>query len=161
MDDESEAGRWLTYVELAELRGISKASATRMSFRHKWRRQAGNDGSVRVFVPASALHDKPQGSDMGRMADAIEATIAAFREQAEGERKRADRAEARADQAELRADRAEARADALRHRLEGELETARAQAQEAAQAAEALRQAEAARRAIGLLARLRAAWRRE
>ena len=39
MDGEIEDGRWLTYAELAELRGISKASATRMSFRHKWRRQ--------------------------------------------------------------------------------------------------------------------------
>jgi hypothetical protein len=94
MDGTSEDGRWLTYAELAELRGISKASATRMSFRHKWRRQAGNDGTVRVLVPPSALHGKSNGSDMEAMTAAIEAVTVAFREQVEHERTRAEAAEA-------------------------------------------------------------------
>ena len=171
MDADSEDGRWLTYGELAEARGISKASATRMSFRFKWRRQAGNDGLVRVFVPASALHGKPNGSDMDRMADAIEAAIMAFREQEEAEKGRTERAEARADQAERRsdqerqrADRAEAardgersRADALRDRLDA----AQAEAAAARQVAEGLRHAEAARKARGRWERIRAALRGE
>jgi hypothetical protein len=45
--------------------------------------------------------------------------------------------------------------------LTAQLNQARRQAQEAQDAAEALRQAEANRRARGVLARLRAAWRRE
>src|SRR5690348_4197834 len=112
LDGTSDDGRWLTYAELAELRGISKASATRMSFRYKWRRQAGNDGSVRVFVPPSALHGKPNGNDMEAMAAAIEAVTVAFRDQVEAERKRADAAEARADRADQRADALQSRLDA-------------------------------------------------
>lgn len=164
MDGTGEDGRWLTYGELAEVRGISKASATRMSFRHKWRRQAGNDGLVRVFVPASALHDKPHGSDMERMTEAIDDAITAFREQVDMERQRANAAEARADRAEARADRAEAKADELRDRLDRQsvdLEVVRRDAEAAQAAAARLRLDDEARKARGRLTRLRAAWRGE
>jgi hypothetical protein len=155
MDAENEDGRWLTYAELAELRGISKPSATRMSFRHKWRRQGGNDGAVRVFVPASALHDKPQGSDMARMTTAMEHAMDLFRQQVEAEKARADRAEARADRAEAGREAADRRLDQERARAE----RAEAASKQAAQAAEELRMADAARQAQGRWARLRAAWR--
>ena len=36
--DASE-GRWMTYAELAQLRGIDKQSAARLTFRRRWRRQ--------------------------------------------------------------------------------------------------------------------------
>lgn len=42
----------LTYGELAEVRGISLASARRMVHRHKWPKQVGNDGLSRIAVPA-------------------------------------------------------------------------------------------------------------
>ena len=87
MDDEPEAGRWLGYSELAELRGISKASATRMAFRYRWRRQEGNDGTARVFVPLSALHGKGSGSAMERMAAAIETAMGLLRKHARNEPK--------------------------------------------------------------------------
>ena len=62
MEGISEDGRWLSYTELADLRGISKASATRMSFRHKWRRQAGNDGKKPATIRRGSqvpLHQVP------------------------------------------------------------------------------------------------------
>src|SRR3954447_24164963 len=46
----------LTYSELAKTRGITLAAARRMTLRHKWPKQIGNDGLSRVLVPASALN---------------------------------------------------------------------------------------------------------
>ena len=171
MDDEPEAGRWLGYAELAELRGISKASATRMAFRYRWRRQEGNDGTARVFVPLSALHGKGSGSAIERMAAAIETAMGLFRQRVEAAETRADEAEARAQRAQItaeversRADRAEQdldrersradeerrRADGLQHRLDIAL-----------QVTHELRRTEEARLALGLWLRLKAAWRGE
>src|SRR4051812_40563914 len=45
----------LTYSDLAKARGITLAAARRMTLRHKWPKQVGNDGLTRVSVPASAL----------------------------------------------------------------------------------------------------------
>src|SRR3954451_501786 len=48
----------LTYSDLAKARGITLAAARRMTLRHKWPKQVGNDGLSRVSVPTSALaHD--------------------------------------------------------------------------------------------------------
>jgi hypothetical protein len=82
------------------------------------------------------------------------------------ERAEADRAEerGRADRAEAATTAGRARADALRERIDGserDRAAAVAIADEAVKAAEALRQAEDARKARGLVARLRAAWRGE
>ena len=52
-----EPVRWMTYAELGQARGISTASATRLTFRRKWRRQKGNDGIARVEVPVG--EDRP------------------------------------------------------------------------------------------------------
>lgn len=53
-DSRSEV-RWLSYDELAHIRGISKRSAFRIANRHKWDRRKGNDGTVRVAIPLTAL----------------------------------------------------------------------------------------------------------
>jgi hypothetical protein len=50
-DDVGDDLRWLSYGELGQARGISTASAIRLAFRRKWRRQDSNDGTVRVAVP--------------------------------------------------------------------------------------------------------------
>jgi hypothetical protein len=50
-----DGARRMTYAELAQVRGISPASAKRLTQRHRWGRQVGNDGVVRVTVPLSAL----------------------------------------------------------------------------------------------------------
>jgi chromosome segregation ATPase len=122
MDDASE-GRWLTFAELAQARGISEASARKLVRRHKWRRQAGNQGIVRILVPAEAL-DRPRDglgtdpahilgtdlSDTSRAISTLEAAISTLREQFEQANRRADRTE-QATAAER------ARADALQSQL--------------------------------------------
>jgi hypothetical protein len=55
----------LTYSELAKARGITLAAARRMTLRHKWPKQVGNDGLTRVSVPASALIRSERGTGNG------------------------------------------------------------------------------------------------
>src|SRR3954468_4987528 len=45
----------VTYVERARARGITAAAAPRLTQRHKWPKQIGNDGFTRVVVPTSML----------------------------------------------------------------------------------------------------------
>jgi hypothetical protein len=52
-------GSWLTYGQLAEARQISRRAAVRLAQRHHLRRQPGNDGSVRVWVPADMAASSP------------------------------------------------------------------------------------------------------
>ena len=116
---DTEDGRWLSYTELAAERGISRASAIRMVRRQRWRRQAGNDGEARVFVPIDALPgDETGGRDTGQTPDmppgdlsALEDAVAALRERAEAAERRAEAAEADRRQADARADAAMAHVD--------------------------------------------------
>jgi chromosome segregation ATPase len=184
--DSPADDRWMTFAELAVARGISKASASKLVRRHKWRRQTDNQGSVRILVPAEAL-DSPTVSpmDISAVIKPLETAIIALREQLESTENQLDRAENRAEQAETRADRAEraiadernradraessrdterSRADELRDRLDdlgSKLDDAPAELATAQDQNEALRRAEAERRARGVLARLKAAWRGE
>jgi hypothetical protein len=52
-------GRWMTKREIAAVRGISIASADRLVRRHGWRKQPGNDGRVRTYVPTDWAEPKP------------------------------------------------------------------------------------------------------
>jgi hypothetical protein len=45
----------VTHSELAQIRGIGRESAVKLVQRERWRRQPGNDRSVRVLVPAGWL----------------------------------------------------------------------------------------------------------
>ena len=58
-----DGARRMTYAELAIVRGISAASARRLVLRHRWPRQTGNDGVVRVTVPLTALRKIPETVD--------------------------------------------------------------------------------------------------
>jgi hypothetical protein len=143
-------GRWLSKAELARVRQISSASADRLIRRQGWRKALGNDGRARVLVPLTWAEprnanptDKAASNptdtladptDIRRIVSGFETAIAALRDRAEA-------AEARADRLEQARDAERARAD----RAEGE--------------AAAMRRAEQARGALGLLARLRVAWR--
>jgi chromosome segregation ATPase len=101
----------------------------------------------------------------------LEAAIAALRERSEADqgtiavlRKDFEQANGRADRAEAGRDAERSRADELRGRLDdlgGKLTGAQTELAAAQDQVEALTQAEAERRARGLLARLRAAWRAE
>lgn len=130
VDDAGDGTRWMSYDELAAARGISRASAIRLTFRKHWPRRTGNDGQARVAIPADAqapLPDAPPDT----IHDSIPVTIHGARDGATSdsremealarERQRADQAEARADRVEAgqaaahaRADRAEAREAELR-----------------------------------------------
>ena len=58
-----DGARRMTYAELAAVRGISLPSARRFVLRHRWPRQTGNDGVVRVTVPLTALGKSPETED--------------------------------------------------------------------------------------------------
>ena len=68
-DDVGDDFRWLSYGELGQARGISTASAIRLAFRRQWRRQDGNDGTVRLAVPVDEA--KPQGEAADSDADGV------------------------------------------------------------------------------------------
>ena len=181
--DNGDDGVWMTYGELASARRIKRAAAVRLVQRRRWRRQVGNDKLTRVLVPRDMVKladeaSRPDGndiaddivgdnaSDVTALQVAIDALrgahageIATFREQhgrsvAVLESRLAD-AERRAERSDLALAGERARADSLRDRLEA----AERGQREAEEAAQALREADTARRARGLLARLRAAWR--
>jgi hypothetical protein len=61
--DVTRDGRWMTYGELARARGIDRQSAVKLVRRQHWRRQPGNNGEVRVFVPLDGM-SRPATRDM-------------------------------------------------------------------------------------------------
>jgi chromosome segregation ATPase len=164
MDTDAD-GRWMTYEELAEVRGIDRHSARRLASRLKWQRQKDNQQIVRVYVPVLRAEpdrrrrdmpaDRPQ--DISHAVSALQAAfevalsakdgeIATLRETVTTERGRADRAVAAMEGlnghlADLGAKLADAQAE-----LVG-AQTAQGEAE--ADAAE-LSQVEAERRARGL-----------
>jgi hypothetical protein len=165
--DEAENARWMTYAELAEARRITPSSAIKLVVRRGWRRQNDNHGVMRALVPLEWAEPAPGRN--GAHLDALQATIAELREQADAaeratqvERERADKAEISRRAEYRRADLLRERIDMLRYELAvvtAELEMARHEVQEALQSAEALRQADERWRSLGRIARMREAWR--
>jgi hypothetical protein len=172
--DESTEGRWLTYDELAKVRGIKRIGAVRLAQRQRWRRQPGNDGKTRVWVPTEALalvrgtrqdansapdgaHDSAGNSardGAGTVAAAFEIALAAIREAKDDEiatlRDTVEGLRGTVSRAEHRAVHAEDRAN-----------RAEAEAREAQDAAEELRRRERDWWGQGRLRRVLAAWRGE
>jgi hypothetical protein len=166
-DDDMSDGRWLTYAELAKLRGIDRASAFKLALRHKWRRQKSNQGQVTVLVPPDFIDQEDASPDNGHDAShhiaAFEAALTAIRQAHAGEvaalrsqlesatmerdmsRDASYQAEARVDELRGRLDRATAEANEQRIAAEAAraaLEQARGEAQQAREQANALRQAQ-------------------
>ena len=153
-DDSGANGVWMTYGEIAIVRGIKRVAAIRLVQRHKWRKQAGNDGLARILVPPEwakpgdrAPRDivpdvtddvvRDDGGDVVRVINALETSIASLAERAEVAERRADQAESRADRAEHGRDAERARADVLRDRVDAmQVAAAALQAQLAAAEAE-------------------------
>jgi hypothetical protein len=157
--DSLADGRWMTFAELSQSRGISKTSAMKLVSQHGLRRQKNNKGQVRALVPvawvrAEDTKEPNSAADMSRAIRAFDSAIATLREQLVRETGRTEAAErartaltvrlaqAEAGQAAERSraaaerearTRAEAEAEALRVQLD----QARAEAQQAIQAAEA------------------------
>jgi hypothetical protein len=144
--DDGADGRWMGYGELAEIRGIDRTSALKLSLRRKWRKQKTNDGQVRVLVPLDWIVTKDSATASGAADKAIFAAAVAS-------------LTARSERAEAEADRTIAAAEAQVAAVQAHVDTL----------AEALRQAESRlaeaterereRRRLGRWARLRAAWR--
>jgi hypothetical protein len=63
--DSAEDGTWLTYGELAEIRGIDRHSAVKLVARHRWRRQKDNRGTLRILVPPDWAVGRDRGTDKG------------------------------------------------------------------------------------------------
>jgi hypothetical protein len=171
-----DGARRMTYAELAQARDISLASTRRLARRHRWPRQAGNDGLVRILVPLGHLHSVPQPIVVKRLesrnSDVPRPAYAATHGTSSGTKARAGlghiaiemlreqltKAERRADDERARAERSETERRELQSKLDG------AQAQLAyAQGAERVARDEAAGlrtrldqlQARGLWARLR------
>jgi hypothetical protein len=166
--DVSE-GEWLSYAELAQRRGIDRQSAFKLAARHRWRRQKGNTGQVRVFVPSAFAEAEDKASDTGydvsdanKRADAALALADRTLAQLADAGQRADRAELARDRAEARAEQERLAADRYRAQAEVTKEAAERASGEAQVALERLREleaADAARRAKGRLRRVLEAWR--
>lgn len=112
--------RRLTYAELGKLRGISRESAERLARRRKWAKSVGNDGVVRVDVPADwatlAAPDNPDDVRTRRVdpVPALRAAVEELREQGRVLRDQLQREIARADREAIRADAAEEELRAVR-----------------------------------------------
>jgi hypothetical protein len=161
MDDDGttgEAGRWLSYAELAELRGITRKAAARLTLRHQWRRQPGNDGATRVWVPETEIpHRQPprQGPPEALGDLDTDGPLTAANARADAAIALADRLLTQLTEAQTVVTSERSRADELR----AALERACAEAARAVQALEERDRADAERKARGRWARLRAAWR--
>jgi hypothetical protein len=132
-------GRWLSYSELAEIRGIGRPSAVKLAQRERWRRIPGNDRdrTVRVLVPPEWLQPSkaapirellreavrepiPEAVSLARQLEAANTRADDANARADGANKRADAALALAADANARADRAEAATSAERTRANDE-----------------------------------------
>jgi chromosome segregation ATPase len=136
--DASGDGRWMTYADIAKLRGISKASAERLVFRRRWRRQQGNDRILRVLVPLEFLSgdasgdisDDAYGAWAGALAN-LEKVATVLREQLDQSNQQTHEANKRADVAVALADRTLAQLaemNARADRAEQSIETERGRA---------------------------------
>jgi hypothetical protein len=165
--DSADGERWMTYAEIADMRGCSRAAAERWTQRQKLRRQPGNDGKTLVLVAPNVVEQAhPRRVPRADPAD-ITPALAAF-EQALTTIREAHASEVAAlreahagETSTLREQLEQARAEAIAalERAEARADAADAAAQAAQDAAEAIRREREVERARGLWARLRAAWR--
>jgi hypothetical protein len=118
--DDAGDGVWVTYGELAKARNIERRAAVRLAQRHRWRRQAGNDGLTRALVPPDWLKPVDRARDVagddvarrtsddapddaGNVARAIavlQQAVDVLQDQFAAERVRGDDARDKADRAE-------------------------------------------------------------
>jgi hypothetical protein len=78
-EDTGEHGRWLSYDDIAELRGIGRESAVKLVQREKWRKMEGNDGTARALVPPNWLKPaRKRSGELSRILNAFEDGIKAI-----------------------------------------------------------------------------------
>ncbi len=66
MDDSG--GGWLTYQEAGDQLGISSEAVRAKASRKRWRRQLGNDGLARIWLPAG---DRPMNAQARELGDRL------------------------------------------------------------------------------------------
>src|ERR1700754_1472237 len=124
--DDTGNGRWLTYSELAAIRGINRASAVKLVQRERWPRSSGNDRqrTVRVLVPddwlAPAKETPPDTAILPSASREDTGMIAALMARAERAEERTDEANKRADVAAALADRTLTQLAEVEQRMEAE-----------------------------------------
>lgn len=63
---------WLTYDEISERLGIERESARTLTKRKHWARRPGNDGKVRIGVPAELLGERTDpGTEPGSTPETV------------------------------------------------------------------------------------------
>src|SRR5215213_7534874 len=117
----------VTYAELAQARGVSIAAARKLTLRHRWSKQIGNDGLTHVLVPVSFMEDTGRDmapafddavieaiaeattvsvtralSDLRTVLPSLQEAITTLRVELDEQRDRADRAEKRVQELEAR-----------------------------------------------------------
>src|SRR5208337_3347318 len=127
--DSMADGRWMTFAELSQSRGISKTSAMKLVSRHGWRRQKNNKGHVRALVPvawvgvaADDTREPNTAADMSRAIRAFDSAIATLREQLVRETGRTEAAERARTALTVQLAQAEAGRAAERYRAEADRE---------------------------------------
>jgi hypothetical protein len=141
--DSLADGRWMTFAELSQSRGISKTSAMKLVSQHGLRRQKNNKGQVRALVPvawvrAEDTKEPNSAADMSRAIRAFDSAIATLREQLVRETGRTEAAERARTALTVRLAQAEAGQAAERSRAAAERE-ARTRAEAEAEATGAAR----------------------
>jgi hypothetical protein len=71
MGDDGDDVRWLSYTELAAVRGISRDLAARLVQSRAWQRRIDSDGTVRAAVPMTVL--EPVGGQAARLTPDVRA----------------------------------------------------------------------------------------
>jgi hypothetical protein len=71
MDDDGDGVRWLSYTELAAVRGIRRDLAARLVQRRAWQRRIDSNGTVRAAVPLTFL--EPVGGQPARLTPDVRA----------------------------------------------------------------------------------------
>ena len=74
LDDD---GKWLTFQQLAALRGTSKRAAVMLVRRHKWRRERNNEGHTIALVPATWA-DPASPSDEANVSEHVASNGASY-----------------------------------------------------------------------------------
>jgi hypothetical protein len=79
--------RMLSYADAAKALGIKVDSVKRRARNRRWKREAGNDGTVRIGVPLDALPSADNPADnprdivrLEKMVSALEAEVRMLRE---------------------------------------------------------------------------------
>jgi hypothetical protein len=135
----------VTYIELAEARGITVAAARRLTLRHRWPKHPGNDGYTRVLVPVAFMETDATSvapsldeasisavaqaatvamtdafTDVLRVVPTLHELVASLQTQLTTAQERADQERQRAERAESRAQEAEEQTRAVVEQLTAE-----------------------------------------